>query len=83
MKSRLFAVILAFTFGVIGLNEYYLGNKTTGIIETIITILFCWTVIIPWAIYLINVFKGVQYMWCTSDEEMMRIYGPNGEDGWM
>ena len=83
MRNRLFAAILAFVFGSIGLNEYYLGNTATGIIETILSILFCWTFIIPWAIYLVNVFRGMQYLWCNSDEEMVKLYGPKGESGLM
>ena len=63
MRNRLFAAILAFVFGSIGLNEYYLGNTATGIIETILSILFCWTFIIPWAIYLVNVFRGTGQIW--------------------
>ena len=74
MRSRLFAALLAWVWGSFGLNEYYLGNVKLGLVETLLAILFCWTVFVPGIIHVINIVKGVMYLWCESDEEMMMKY---------
>lgn len=76
MKNRLFAALLAWIWGSFGLNEYYLGNIRLGLIETVVSILFCWTVFVPCVLHVINIIKGVMYLWCMDDEEMMVKFGP-------
>lgn len=74
MKNRLFAAIFAWMFGGIGLNEYYLGNTKTGIIETVLSVLFSWTVIVPCVIAVINIVKGIMYLWAESEDAFNEKY---------
>lgn len=74
MKNRFAAALLGFFFGGIALNEFYLGNTKKAIIECVLSVLLCWTYIVPLVISIINLVRAIQYLWCESDEEMMTKY---------
>lgn len=74
MKNRLFAAIFAWMFGAFGINEYYLGNTSKGIIETVLSLVFSWTVIVPSVIIIINMVKGCMYLWESSEESFNTKY---------
>ncbi len=74
MKNRLFAAIFAFLFGTFGINNFYLGHTTKGIIDLLVSVLLCWTVVAPGIIALLNVVRGCQYLWCSSEEEFTKKF---------
>lgn len=71
MKNRFVAAFFAFMFPALGINEFYLGNNSLGIIEVLVSVLFCWTGIVPLVVAVINIVKGCQYLWCDSNEEFV------------
>lgn len=69
MKNRFVAAFIAFTLGTLGINEFYCGNKTRGIIECLLSVILSWTFVVPIVISIINYVRAYQYIWCDSDEE--------------
>lgn len=75
MKNRFIATFFAFFFGGIALNEFYVGNTKTAIIELVLSILFCWCFGLgPLVVGIINTVKGCMYLWCNSNDEFIDKY---------
>ncbi len=66
-KSRGVAAILAFFLGSLGIHFFYIGKTGAGVLFLILTILFCWTVLIPFAISIITIVQAVLFL--TSSQE--------------
>lgn len=66
-KSRGVAAILAFFLGSLGIHFFYLGKTGAGVFFLLLTILFCWTVFIPFAISIITIIQAVLFL--TSSQE--------------
>lgn len=69
MKSRYTAAIFAFLLGGIGINNFYTNNNTKGIVDCLVSILLCWTIIAPLTVSIINLVRGCKYLWCDTDEQ--------------
>lgn len=74
MKSRFAAFILAFYFGALGINNFYVGKNSWGVIDCVLSVVFSWTVIVPCIIMIVNLVRGCQYLWCRTDEEFEQKY---------
>lgn len=46
-KSRMSAGILAIILGIFGVHNFYLGYTIKGVIQLLLTVLFCWTYAVP------------------------------------
>lgn len=73
-KSRFVAAFFAFVFSALGVNELYTRHTTVGVLELILSIVFCWTLFVPLVITVINLIRGCQYLWCNSDDEFNRKF---------
>ena len=60
MKSKIAAGVLAIVLGQLGIHNFYLGYYLKGIIQLLATILLCWTVIAPLAVWAWAIFEAVQ-----------------------
>ena len=69
MKNRFVAAFFAFYFGVIGLNNFYTNNKGKGVTDVLVSVLLCWTILAPCVVAVINLVRGIEYIWCNSNEE--------------
>ena len=74
MKNRFTAFIFAFFLGAFGINNFYIGKTTRGIIDCIASVVFSWTVVAPCAVAIANIVRGCQYLWCNTDEEFVTKY---------
>lgn len=81
MKNRFVAAFIALTLGTFGINEFYTNNKTRGVWEVIFSVLFCWTIIAPLVVTIINFVRAYQYIWCDTDQEFNEkyVYGYNNK----
>ncbi len=66
-KSKVVAALLAFFLGDFGIHKFYLGKTGQGMIYLILTVLFFWTVIIPFIIAIICWIEAVIYL--TMDDK--------------
>ena len=66
MKNRFVAAAFAWFLGGIGLNNFYTGHITSGVVD----ILFCWTGI-P---VIVNCIRACCYLWQDGDEEFNRKF---------
>lgn len=66
MKNRFIAFFFAWFLGWIGINNFYTGKVFLGVVD----VLFCW-IGIP---ALLNLIRGVCYLWCNSNEEFVEKY---------
>lgn len=74
MKNRFIAAFFAFVFGTFGINNFYTGRTSTGVIDCVISVILSWTIIVPVVVTIINTVRGCQYLWCNSDEEFCQKY---------
>lgn len=74
MKNRLFAAIFAFVLGTFGINNFYLGHTTRGVVDVLVSVLLSWTVIAPVVVGILNLVRGCQYLWCDTDEEFVQKF---------
>ncbi len=74
MKKALYAAILAFIFPCLGINNFYTKNTTRGVLDCVLSVLLCWTGIVPLIIAIINIVRGCNYLWCDSDEAFNLLY---------
>lgn len=66
MKNRFIAFFFAWFLGGVGINNFYTGKTFLGVVD----VLFCWTGIPA----LVNVIRGICYLWCNSNEEFVEKY---------
>lgn len=74
MKNRLFAAIFAFVLGTFGINNFYLGHTTRGVVDVLVSVLLSWTFIAPAVVMILNLVRGCQYLWCNTDEEFVEKF---------
>lgn len=67
-EERLLAAFLAFFFGFLGLQKFYLGRSRYGIL----CILFCWTFVPTF----LGFVEGIRYLCMSSDEFYYTCYLP-------
>ena len=51
-KSRLVYCILGILFGTLGVHNFYSGHTKPGLIKLILTVLLCWTLVVPLGIFI-------------------------------
>ena len=69
MKSRYTAAFFAFLLGGLGINNFYTNNTGKGVVDCLVSVLLCWTVIAPVTVSIINLVRGCKYLWCNTEEE--------------
>lgn len=65
-KSRLAYCILGIFLGVLGVHNFYSGHAKRGLIKLILTVLLCWTIIVPLGIF---IWTLVEIVTVNSDSE--------------
>ena len=51
-KSRLAYCILGILFGALGIPNFYSGHSKRGLIKLLLTVLLCWTLIVPLGVFI-------------------------------
>lgn len=51
-KSRLAYCILGILFGALGIHNFYSGHSKRGLIKLLLTVLLCWTLIVPLGVFI-------------------------------
>lgn len=59
IKSRTTAGLLAIFLGTLGIHNFYLGYTKKATIQLLLTLIFCWTYIIPIAIWIWTIIEAV------------------------
>lgn len=59
-KSKITAGLLAVFLGAFGLHNFYLGDKTKGTIQLLLTLIFCWTYIVPIIVWIWAIFEAIR-----------------------
>jgi TM2 domain-containing membrane protein YozV len=72
-KSKVAAALLAFFLGDFGIHKFYLGKTGQGIIYLTLSVLFCWTIVIPFVIAIICWIEGIVYL-TMDDKEFAKKY---------
>ena len=72
-KSKGVAALLAIFMGGMGISEFYLGRPLVGVCFLVIWWLFCWTLVIPIILSIIQFIMGINYL-CMSDEAFAQKY---------
>ena len=66
-KSRFAALLLAFFFGMFGVQSFYIDRYWLAVTQCLLSLFFCWTLVVPVAVWVwgmiqaINVFRGKAY----------------------
>ncbi len=66
-QSRITALLLAFFFGVFGVQSFYTGYYWLSVFQCLLSLFFCWTVIVPVAVWVwgmvdaINLIRGKRF----------------------
>ena len=59
-KSKITAGLLAVFLGAFGLHNFYLGYKTKGTVQLLLTLIFCWTYIVPIIVWIWAIFEAIR-----------------------
>ncbi len=59
-KSKTIAGLLAIFLGVFGIHNFYLGDKTKGTIQLLLTLIFCWTYIVPIIVWIWTIIEAIR-----------------------
>ena len=59
IKSKTTAGLLAVFLGAFGLHNFYLGYKTKGIIQLVLTLTLCWTYVAPIIVWIWTIVEAV------------------------
>ena len=59
-KSKTTAGLLAVFLGVFGIHNFYLGYKTKGTVQLLLTLIFCWTYIVPIIVWIWTIFEAIR-----------------------
>ncbi len=51
-KTRLIYILLAIFLGQLGIHNFYAGRTKAGVIQLVLTVVFCWTAIVPLAVWI-------------------------------
>ncbi len=61
-KSKTAAGLLAIFLGLFGAHNFYLGYKTKAIIQLVLSLVFCWTYIVPTVIWFWSMFEAIRIL---------------------
>ena len=59
-KSKTTAGLLAIFLGSFGIHNFYLGDKTKGTIQLLLTLIFCWTYFVPIIVWIWTIFEAIR-----------------------
>lgn len=59
-KSKTTAGLLAIFLGSLGIHNFYLGNKIKGTVQLLLTLIFCWTYIVPIIVWIWTIFEAIR-----------------------
>lgn len=61
-KSKTAAGLLAIFLGTFGAHNFYLGYTTKAIIQLVLSVVFCWTYVVPMAIWFWSMFEAIRIL---------------------
>ena len=59
-KSKTTAGLLSIFLGSLGIHNFYLGNKIKGTVQLLLTLIFCWTYIVPIIVWIWTIFEAIR-----------------------
>lgn len=59
-KSKTTAGLLAIFLGSFGIHNFYLGDKTKGTVQLLLTLIFCWTYFVPIIVWIWTIFEAIR-----------------------
>lgn len=73
IPSKGMAAFLAIVFGALGVHLIYLRNPAAGAVWLIISLLFCWTVVVPLVLAGVGLLQGISYLFWTDENWAARF----------
>jgi TM2 domain-containing membrane protein YozV/predicted RNA-binding Zn-ribbon protein involved in translation (DUF1610 family) len=76
--SKIAACLFAIFLGVFGAHKFYLGKIGMGVLYLVLSLLLCWTIIVPLLIHFISMIEGIVYL-SYSDKKFADKYSRDDE----
>lgn len=67
-KSKIAAGLLGIFLGGLGIHKFYVGKNGAGVVYLLLTLLLCWTIVVPSIMSLIGFIEGIMFL-CMSDAD--------------
>ena len=67
-KSKIVAGLLGIFLGSLGIHKFYIGKNGAGVVYLLLTLLLCWTIVVPSIMSLIGFIEGIMFL-CMSDTD--------------
>ena len=61
-KSKIAVGLLAIFLGIFGVHNFYLGYTTKAIIQLVLSLVFCWTYVVPMAFWFWSMFGAIRIL---------------------
>ncbi|QBO37461.1 TM2 domain-containing protein [Periweissella cryptocerci] len=61
-KSKIAAGLLGIFLGSLGIHNFYLGQTQAGVIKLVLSIVLCWTIVVPSVVSIWGLVEGVMIL---------------------